>query len=295
MISAILEKVSYTWSLMGASWNVLKQDKTLILFPLLSGICCLLVVISFAVPAALTGAWEPPGPEATTLDLVGYFGMIFLFYFANYFVITFFNVGIIACAISRMAGGEPTLAGGFREALARIHLIFGWALVAATVGLIIKIIEERSELLGKIIAGVLGMAWTLLTFLVVPVLVVENVGPMDALKQSAKLFRKTWGEQIVGNFSFGLLFFLISIPAFVGLFAGSVMIMNGSMTLGLVLLTVSILYLLLAGLIQSALQSIFQAAVYMYTTDPQTLADQTGTSGRGFDVRLLQDAVGVRG
>jgi p-aminobenzoyl-glutamate transporter AbgT len=179
-------KLSHTWSLMGASWDVLRRDKKLILFPLLSGICCLIVIASFIVPAVIGGHVHKPTTQA---EKVRDWVMLFCFYFANYFVITFFNAGIVACAVSRMAGGEPTVGGGFREAFKRVHLIAAWALLAATVGIILRIIEERSEKVGQIVAAVLGSAWSIMTFLVVPVLVVEDKGPIDAFKTSASLLK----------------------------------------------------------------------------------------------------------
>src|SRR5437588_3884370 len=149
-------RVSYTWDLMRASWNVLKRDKGLLVFPLLSGICCLLVLASFAVPIFLSHAWEPPTKNAGAAKQVAYYGTLFLYYFANYFVITFFNVGIVACAIERMRGGEPTVGYGFSVAMSRLPLIIGWSLLSATVGLLLRIIEESSSKAGEFVAGLIG-------------------------------------------------------------------------------------------------------------------------------------------
>jgi len=186
-------KFSHTWSLMGASWEVLKKDKEILIFPLISGICCLLVMASFAIPLVASDNWQPPGKEAATGELVEYYAILFLFYFCNYFIIVFFNSAIIACAVIRMGGGDPTVADGFRAAFSRIGLIVGWALVSATVGIILRIIEDRSKFVGRIVAGLLGLAWSVVSFLVVPILVVEKKGPMTALKDSTVLLKKTWG------------------------------------------------------------------------------------------------------
>jgi hypothetical protein len=277
-------RISYTWQIMGASWDVLKRDTRLLVFPLLSGISCIVVMASFFVPAFLSGALDEQALEnQTRQQQILWYAGIFLFYVCNYFVITFFNTAIIACAISRMAGGEPTLIGGFSEAFKRIHLILGWALVAATVGMIIRVIEERSQWIGKIVAAIIGGVWTLLTFLVVPVIVVEQKGPFQALKESARLFGKTWGEQIVANFSFGIIFFLLAIPAWIGIGFGAYSFATDSTTVAFISIGLSVLYLIVLALIQSALQSIFQAAVYMYT--------QGVAGGPGFPVVLLKDAM----
>ena len=273
-------KLSHTWSLMGASWRVLKQDKEILIFPLLSGICCLLVLASFAIPIISSGSWELPEENASTKQQIMYYVTLFLFYFCNYFVIVFFNSAIIACAAIRMEGGDPTTGDGFRAALARLPLIFGWALVSATVGLILRIIEDRSKTVGRIVAGLLGMAWTVVSFLVVPILVIEKKDPISALKESTLLLKKTWGEQLIGNFSFGLIFLLLNIPAIIlvalGFFSGN------TVTL-ITCIILAVIYLIVVALIQSALQAVFQAAVYLYARE--------GEAPAGFEPELLADSM----
>jgi hypothetical protein len=265
---------------MSECWEVLKQDKSLLVFPLISGICCLLVLASFAVPLYATGAWQPPAHDASTQRQVAYYGMLFMFYFCNYFVVVYFNAAIVACAAGRMSGDNPTIADGLRTAAARLPVIAGWALVSATVGLVLRMIEDRSAKIGQIVAGLLGMAWTVVSFLVVPILVIENKGPIAALKDSTTLLKKTWGEQLVSNFSFGMVFFLLGIPAFgliiLGFFLGS--------TIGLVAcIALAAIYLIVLALVQSALQAIFQTALYLYARD--------GRVPEGFRAEVLGNAL----
>ena len=261
-----MNKIRRTWSLMSACWQILKKDKEMLVFPLVSGVCCLLLLASFAIPIYLTGAWEPPKSGADASRQVLYYGTLFLFYVSNYFVVIFFNCAIVACATIRMGGGDPSVSDGLRAAAARLPVIAGWALLSATVGLVLRIIEERSQKIGRLVAGVLGMAWTLVSFLVVPILVVENRGPLTALKESTKLLKKTWGEQLVGNFSFGLLFFLFGIPAYGLILLG---IFSGSGATALICIGFAVVYLIVLALVQSALQAIFQAAVYLYARNGQ--------------------------
>ena len=227
----IMGKITRTWSLMSECWQVLKQEKSLLVFPLISGICCLLVLASFAVPIFLTGAWHPPSRNAMTVQQIAYYGTLFAFYAANYFIVVFFNAAMVACAAIRLGGGTPKVGDGLRAAAARLPVIAGWALVSATVGMFLRFIEDRSDKIGQIVAGLLGTAWTVVSFLVVPILVIENKGPIEALKDSANLLRRTWGEQLISNFSFGLIFFVLSIPAFALIFFGFFL---GGMLLGLV-------------------------------------------------------------
>lgn len=278
-------KISYTFRMMGASWEVLKKDKELLLFPLFSSICCLLVLASFAVPMFMAGALQPPNAEETTLmQQVAYYAILFLFYFCNYFVIIFFNSAVVACAVFRMRGGDPTLATGFNASIARLPQIIGWALVSATVGVILRIIEDRSKRAGRIIAGLLGMAWSVMTFLVVPILVVERKGPVEAVKESTRLLKKTWGEQLIGHFGFGLIFFLLGIPGFILIGIGIVLV--PTLALKAVVIALGVVYMILLGLVQATLQTIFQAAVYLYARD--------GITPAGFDQGALSLAMGQR-
>ena len=274
-------KFSRTWSIMHSSWEVLKQDKELLVFPLISGICCILVMASFAYPVVSSEALQGIDPEANQIPAKFYI-ILFLFYFCNYFIIVFFNAAIIACAEIRMSGGNPTVSDGFKAALERLPLIAGWALVSATVGLILRIIEDRSEKIGQIVAALLGLAWTVVSFLVIPVLVIEKKGPIESLRESTKLLRQTWGEQVISRFSFGLLFFVLSIPGFLVIFLG---MMAGSSVTYIALIT-GALYLILLALIQSTLQAIFQTAIYLYARDAKAPA--------GFQADELRDMMGSR-
>lgn len=257
-------KIARTWSLMSDSWQVLKLDKSLIVLPLVSGICCLLLMASFAIPLWATGAWRPPGHDAETVRQVLYYGTLFAFYAANYFIVVFFNAALVACAATRMGGGEPTISDGLRAAASRLPAIAGWALISATVGLILRIIEDRSDKIVQIIAGLLGLAWTIMSFFVVPILVIENKNPIGALQESASLFKRTWGERAVSNFSFSGIFFLLALPG-IGLIVLGFAMGNSIALVGCIGL--AIVYLILLSLIHSALQAIFQTALYLYARD----------------------------
>ncbi|MFW2389361.1 MAG: DUF6159 family protein [Polyangiales bacterium] len=286
-------KFSRTFSLMRASWEVLKQDKELLFFPLFSAIGCVLVLASFALPILATTDLQAAGESAAagtmealsasdgkiSADQVMYMLGLFAFYCCNYFVIIFFNAGLIACAEIRMEGGDPTVADGLRAAWARLPAILGWALVAATVGLALRMIEERSNLIGKIVAGLLGMAWSITSFLVVPILVIENEGPVSALKRSVSMLKQTWGEQLIGNFSFGLIFILLALP-------GVFLLATGFVVGNTPLIVMAILFFVAISLAQSALQGIFQAALYLYVRD--------GEAPEGFETGDLQASIGQR-
>ena len=275
-------KTSQTWSFMRASWLVLKMDKKLLIFPLISGICCLFVIVSFVMNVEL--------PENDASNTTTYL-IIFLFYFCNYFVIVFFNSAVIACATIRMGGGDPKVSDGLRAAITRLPLIAGWALVSSSVGLVLRIIESRFEKAGELVASLLGMAWTMVSFLVIPILVIEKKGPISAFKESKLLLKKTWGEQVVGHFGFGLIFFLLSLPALILIGAviaavtGVLIVPLEGMTgiAMLIMIVLAVIYLIVLALIQSTLQAIFQAAIYLYA--------RKGEVPAGFELEMLRNAI----
>lgn len=278
-------RLSYTWSLMGASWAVVKKDKRLLLLPLLSGLACLLVMASFAIPIIASGSYEPPAAGAPAAELVTYYGILFLLYVCTYTVAFFFNAALAVCAIASLRGEQVSLSAGLRAAASRLHLILGWAIVSATVGIILRIIEDRSSKVAKIIVGLLGMAWSLATFLAVPVIVMESKGPVEAVKRSSGLFKRTWGEQMVGNFGFGIIFFVLGIPGILALVLG-VMSLHSSAAMAAILIAVGVLYLIVLGLVQAALAEVFRAALYLYAAFQE--------APRGFDGGLLRSAVAPR-
>lgn len=265
-------KFSLTWNLMKSSLEVLKKDKEILVFPLISGICCILLMASFALPIINSPEIKTAIEEGREFNQAKYFILMFIFYFLNYLIIIFFNTAVVAAANIRLSGGDPKVRDGFSSAMAILPLIIVWSVVAATVGLILKAIEDRSDTFGRIVAGLLGLAWSIVSFLVIPIFVVEKKGPFAALKESTLLMKKTWGEQLIGRFSFGLVFFILSIPAFILIAIGVASKMQGML---ITLVTLGVIYLIILALIQSALQSIFQTIVYKYVKEKEVPAGLT--------------------
>ena len=250
------------------------------MFPLLSGIACLAVLASFAVPLWSAGVLEQLQTEQNvSLDNPLVWVLLFAFYFCNYFVIVFFNSALVACAVIRFRGGDPTVADGFRAAFARLPQIVAWALVSATVGVILKAIESRSRRAGGIAAGLLGAAWGIATYFVVPVLVVERVGPFQAVKRSLSVLRRAWGEAIVSNFGIGFIVFLLILVSLVPVAVGALIGSPVAIAAGVV---VTILLAMLIALVSSALNAIVLGALYLYASE--------GSVPAHFDDQFLQHA-----
>jgi len=279
----MFERLARGWELAKASWKVLKLDKELLFFPLLSGVACLLVLASFAVPLWGTDYFETVMDEeaAAGQDPVAYV-ILFAFYFANYFVIVFFNSALVGCAIIRFKGGDPTLGDGFRAAGARLPQIVAWALVSATVGLVLRVVESRSERAGQFVAGLLGMAWSAVTYFVVPVIVIEKTGPIEAAKRSFAILRKTWGEALSANFGIGFIVILAGLLGLVPIVLGFFALGAGLVPLAVALFVCGVVLMILVALISSALNAIVVGALYLYAAD--------GTVPQHFDGDLLRGA-----
>ncbi len=256
-----MSKLTTTWELAKVSWGVLRADKELLLLPVLSAICAVVVSASFFVPLVLVPETLSKGDMR-----IGVYLGLFLFYFVNYFVMIFFNTALIGAATIRLQGGDPTLGDGLRFAWGNVNRIVQWAAVAATVGMILRIIEERVGWLGQLMVRLVGAAWTVATYFVVPVLVYEKLGPIEAVKRSASMFRETWGERMSSAVSFGLLFFLLALPAFFAPFIAAMLF--GSVAF-LVVLAIAVLYLIALAVISSALNGVFVAALYQYAQSRQ--------------------------
>jgi hypothetical protein len=259
-------KFSRTWELVKQSFVILRSDKQLMLFPVFSAISCLLVTAIIAtggmllvMPARASAAanGQPFHPNQSPLFLLGMFTM----YVANYFVIVFFNVALVGVANSRLMGGNWTFRDGIELAWARKGTILQWAFVAATVGMILRTVEERLGLIGRLVMRIIGVAWALACYFVVPVLAFEDLSPIAAIKRSSKLFRDTWGEKVIGGLSFSLVSLVLMLPGFGLWFVALVLGGIKGLLAGFALLT---LYLLMLSVIMSAVQGIFNAALYRY-------------------------------
>ena len=277
------ERVSRGWMLTQQSFRVLMLDKELLVFPVVSAVAAIAVMATFVAPLWTSGTLQALGEtgEAPRSPLL--YVWLFAFYFANYFVMVYFNAAIVGCAIKRLRGGDPTVADGFRVATKRLPQIAAWALLSATVGLVLRMIEERVEGLGRLVTGLIGAAWSVATYFVVPVLVVEGVGPFEALKRSAGVLRKSWGEALVSRLGMGL---VVMVAALAALLPAAIGFATGTTTGAVigVAITAGLLILVSAG--SAALNAILVAALYEFAAD--------GKVPNGFDEAALRGAFGPK-
>jgi hypothetical protein len=258
-----------------ASWSVVRADKELLWLPVLSVLALLLIVGSVVVPVFALGHFSPGAArDASAGSWLGAFA--------------FFNTALVGAAMIRMDGGNPTLSDGFAIARARAGRIFGYAVIAATVGLFLRALEERVGWVGQLVVRLLGVAWALSTFMVVPILVTRDIGPVEAVKESAGLLRETWGENLIGNAGlslvFGLAYFALIVVG--GL---AVVLAAGAhlpLVIAAVILACLVAFLVLAAL-QATMQGVYSAALYRYATGD-------GAATPGFGPELMAQAFRVK-
>lgn len=266
----MIEKLSNSWKLFKASLAVLSSDKELMIFPILSSLGTIIITLSFALPFILGGFFD----TAFMGKISPFVWMVtFAFYVVQYCVVFFANTALVGAAHIRLQGGDPTVGDGFRIAGSRFGPILGYALIAATVGVIMQIFNRKSKGFGRLIVSLVGFAWNIATYLVVPVLAIEGIGPIEAIKRSVSLLKATWGEQLAGNYGLGLIFgiayfvvFAVSLPIIILALSQQLWVMAA------VLFVIFLIVLVLMGLLNASLTGIYSAAVYEYAVSGKTSA-----------------------
>jgi Family of unknown function (DUF6159) len=281
----MFNRISNSWELFKASANVLWADKELMIFPIISAIGTVIVTATFMLPLFAANLFDSIlAGHAQIFGLV----LLFLFYVVQYLVIFFANTALVGAALIRLRGGDPTVADGLRIATDHFGSIFGYALIAATVGMILKLLSNRRNGFGRMVVSLVGLGWNIATYLVVPILAVEDVGPVEAIKRSVALLKKTWGEEIAGQLGMGAFFGLASfLVIIVGIFLTvAAASMTNALALPVIVALMFVLVLVLLGLVNSALTGIYTAAVYKYAVE--------GSAGHFFDETLVKNTFRVR-
>ena len=278
-------RVVRTQAIMSAAWYILKEDLSLFLLPVASSLCLLLLVGSYLVPTII--GWVTDERFNTGIVYIEPRSQagLFLFYLVTYATVVFFNAALAACVLGKLEGREITIVHGLKEARTCVPQIVGWAVLSATVGLVLKTIERRSGFLGNLIVQILGVAWSVATFLVVPVLVAEKKGPFEAVQASVQLVKRTWGEDVLAGLGFGALYFILSIPGWFVFVVGAGMI-TSQLPIAIIVMSLAILYFPFLGLILSTMSTIFDVVLYRYA--------KLGTITPGFDGELLKASFPTR-
>lgn len=268
-------KFSNSVELIKQSFRVLGEHKQLAIFPIISSITTIFLMAALVVPAYfLTGV-----SKGDVSQPAWFYIFFFIFYFVMSFVTIFFNTGLIASAQECLKGGDPSVSYGFQVASQHLGKITFWALISATVGFVLALIRERGGILGAVFAAIANVAWNLLTFFVIPVLIFQEAGVIQSIKESAGIFKRTWGENMIARFSLGLVFGLVGllgiIPIVLAALTQSVPVIVIGVSLALVFWTILVI-------VSSSLNGILSTALYDYA--------MTGQVPSAYNAQLISGA-----
>jgi hypothetical protein len=284
-----MKSLKRSWTLFQSSWSVVRADRELLLLPIISALVTGLVAATFLVPAYTTMnetvGFDEYGNQVlqSQPSLVSYV-FLFLFYLVSAFVVVFFNAALVAGANLRFEGQDPNLSRAIGAARAHVGTIFQWSLVSATVSMILRQIQERGGLLGRLVGSLLGVAWSVVTFLVLPILVIEGVGVKEAFSRSTEALKETWGENLAGQGGIGLIGLLAMMPCAI-VFVIGLALMNASTVLGVPVIAISVIGFIAVTVVTSAMSTIYQTALFRFATHRPI---------PGFQSELLAGAFGER-
>jgi len=273
-----MSRIKRGWGLTKKSWALLNEHRELIRFPLYGAVATIVPAIVFL------------GPGLYLFDkdqLAGAIPLVVIGVYALSVVGFYFSVGLAACADMIFRGQEATVADGLAVARSRFAQICGWAAVSTAISAVMGVLENQGGIGGQIAARLVGMAWSLVTFLAVPVIAIEGTGPLETLKRSASIFRSRWGQQITGNIAIGGAVFLLGILPAVLLIVAGVAVWSSASFLGALLVVIGALVLAVALLVSKALTGIFGVALYRYALDGEVVG--------GFTQEDLESAVRTKG
>jgi len=254
--------------LLRESWRFLSADKELMLIPLFTTFLNLVLFgLLFLVVAAVSRSFGVPVFTGDTLQNLDY-AFLFGFYVIGAFTLALAQAATVHTVYTRIHGGDATLGESLKTAFSHSGTLFVWALITSTVGIILQAISQRSQLLGKIVAGLLGAGWAVITFFVIPSIVITKKSAFESIPHSLATFKRTWGETLVSNIGLGLAFllmYLVATAAVVGLIIGGTQLGNSFLIVVAIVLGVS--WIIVASLAQSALQGILKTLLYVYATE----------------------------
>jgi hypothetical protein len=268
-----MERIKRGLRLAKQSWAVIKQDRSLLIFPVLSAIFITIALSIVWGSAALGGVFADADSLNESNPVVIAIAIVSIY--ISTFLAIFFNVALASCASRSFEGHDTTVGEGLAAARDRVGQIAAWAFLATVVNVILRALEERLPLIGQIAVRLLGVAWTIATYLVVPVLAHERVGPIDALKRSGSIVRQRWGESITGNVGIGLITFLITF-AIIVVFGGLTAALASSVPAALGVAAIGVVLVAIVAVVGSALTQVFNVAVYRFAAVGEERAPQIG-------------------
>ena len=258
--------------LISAAWAGLKQDKELMVLPILGGLFSSLSIAVIAGIGYVAGAFDTMLAADSANQSVSPLGYVFAAFIAyvTTTIALFFQSALIFGAMERLDGGDPTVASALAAARKKLGAIMLWALVATTVGLILRAISERGGALARIGSAIAGMAWAVATFFVLPVVIFEGVNSFAAVKRSGQLISQRWGTVARTSLRFGLRLFVAVVLTLGTIVVGFAMAFTsvdtgeGSPAVGVVIALLGVVGLMIVTVVTNALNGYVRAVLYRH-------------------------------
>jgi hypothetical protein len=245
------------WRLLGQSTEFLRERPRMLALPALSAV---LLGAAGAV-LALTALQIGDGRGWAFFVVYAVAG------FPLAVVANFLNVAFLAMAADAAAGYEPTVTGGLRAAEERLGPIVAWSALSTGVGVVLQAIQQIPGVGGwvaRLVAVAGGLAWSVATFFVVPIIVLHGTGAREAIRRSAETFRERWGETLTGNLTIGAAMAVVFAPAGALLGAGVAAWNAGDRAVGAPLAMGGMTLIMAAAALSGALTVLFQLFLYRY-------------------------------
>jgi hypothetical protein len=262
----LLGRVKRGYVLIRRSISVMREHPRLGLFPVVSGAASVAFLALLLAPMFGVLATDAGG----TVTLVAVGGALFGLYLGTAFISAFFTAGLVHQTRAVLAGDEPSLRAGLQGAWAVKRPLFVWAVVSATVGVVLDVITNSDSIVARVLAAIFGVAWTLMTFFVVPVIVFEKPSIRGMFGRSARTFKDTFGETPIGLIGVNVVAIVAALPLLAPgaylLFVAEVLIAGVPLFVG---------GLLLSQLISYTLRGILKTSLYYYAAE--------GERPEGFD------------
>ena len=286
-------KFQRSWLLLKSSLSIIARNKQLLVFPIVIFSLTVVIVLFFLAPAVFrpTGYsytqpehWQAISHSLFTQSEAGVvqyrsqkygftpvaIAYLALLYCVSMFFATFFNVAFYNEILAALSGQPVSIGRGLKFACTRWKAVLMWTLFAGLVGLIIKTIEQRLEIVGRLLARFIGLAWSIASVFVIPIIVREeqDANPLNILRKSASILKRTWGEALIGYAGLAFANTLILI--------GSVVLLMGALVASIALNNywliaitgVLWLFTLFAwSYLTSVASQVYKGALYLYAAE----------------------------
>jgi hypothetical protein len=273
------------------SWGALRQNRQLVVFPFISMVMLTILLLLLLVPVAGWVRLILDTGEVTQAQVWAGVGGVFLFYLVASTIVIFSNVALTGASLKLIAGEKATVSDGLRIASSHFGKIIGYALISATVGVVIRFLirfgREADNIIVKILSIVVGSTlaatWSLGVFFAIPVMIFEDLSVRDALKRGVAIFKKTWGEGFTGDIAIGGFSCLVNLLILiVGSGLAAIGVVGGMTTLIILGILVVVFGIIVSDLLYGAVNGIFQASLYHFAV--------TGNAGPFIDTQLAEEA-----